>query len=127
MQNADELAAIENIVSDEIIIERITAEQRELCPISPRCYYMASLSDGPHYVVGKSPNEARKRLLSFNERRQRGPNPTTHPYSSPNLHLSSRFARQSLAATLEAPPSSPIMAFSRSGAKIIIYLRNINK
>lgn len=44
-----------------IIVERIGAEQRELCPIPNNCHYMAHAGSSPLYTFGKSPNEARKR------------------------------------------------------------------
>jgi hypothetical protein len=43
-----------------LIVERVGEEQRELCPIPERCHYMAHMPGSPHYVFGKSPNEARK-------------------------------------------------------------------
>ena len=43
-----------------LIVERIGEEQRELCPITERCHYMAHVSGSPFYTFGKSPNAARK-------------------------------------------------------------------
>ena len=45
-----------------LIVEKITDAVRQRCPVPfrPDVYYMAHFPPSPRYVLGKSPNDARK-------------------------------------------------------------------
>jgi len=53
-------------MTKQIIVERITNDERQSSIWAAGCYYVACMSGEPYYYeFGKSPNEARKKLLAF--------------------------------------------------------------